>query len=284
MFDFRTDDQADILVLTSPFVEFRSSFVDFRTDDQTFPWARHHLFVVVLPVKVRSVVSLPRCPSRILAFSCCHPRTREIITHKNGITTSSFILYILFAAIIRTSLTRTGTVMVKVETKGAAPTPRPRAFIGQRVARRFGGLPFHGTVDGYDAPWWHVTYDDGDEQEMGVTELRAAMDSFSRADNKYGSRMSSLGGVGGKQFIGKRVATMFEGEPAFGTVDDFFESERRWEGMLLKRRWWVVSFDDGRKDGELSRSKLKNAIRLYELSKLRTSAGFMDFVVTKVSV
>jgi len=63
--------------------------------------------------------------------------------------------------------------------KGKKKQPAPAengsmsSFLGWRVIKQFNGKPFHGTVDKFDPKtrWYHVTYDDKDEEEFSTQEL-----------------------------------------------------------------------------------------------------------------
>jgi len=63
----------------------------------------------------------------------------------------------------------------------------PSRYIGRRVSKRFGRKMYHGTVDGADEDHrlWHVTYDDGDAEELDHEELLIAMDWYQRINNAH---------------------------------------------------------------------------------------------------
>ena len=62
-------------------------------------------------------------------------------------------------------------------------------YLGKQVLRSFGSEVYHGTVDKYDEKdgLWHVTFEDGDEEELDLEELLFALDSYDivkRAEKK----------------------------------------------------------------------------------------------------
>jgi hypothetical protein len=53
------------------------------------------------------------------------------------------------------------------------------AFVGNRVGKFFNGsVLFLGTVTAFDKLWWHVVYDDGDEEEYDWKDLKAGLEKY----------------------------------------------------------------------------------------------------------
>ena len=48
----------------------------------------------------------------------------------------------------------------------------PENFVGQRVRRKFGNGFYVGDITGYDKPFFQILYEDGDEEEMNLTEVK----------------------------------------------------------------------------------------------------------------
>jgi len=59
------------------------------------------------------------------------------------------------------------------------------SHVGRRVSKKFGLKYYHGTVDKFDSleRLWHVTYDDGDEEELDREELLFAVGKFDSLHN-----------------------------------------------------------------------------------------------------
>ena len=50
------------------------------------------------------------------------------------------------------------------------------ALVGRKVRRKFGNAYYIGSITHYNHDkWWHVTYDDGDEEDLNCSELRRAL-------------------------------------------------------------------------------------------------------------
>ena len=116
-------------------------------------------------------------------------------------------------------------------------------YIGRRVSRAFGsqGQLYQGTIDSYDQIYdlWHITYDDGDAEEMDHVELLVAMDLFE--------------GNGDRSYIGRRVSRAFGTQICDGTVDAFDS----------RRRMWTIAYDYG-EVGEMDHRELLYALDLFE--------------------
>ena len=84
--------------------------------------------------------------------------------------------------------------------------------VGTRVAKRFGGVLYRGTVDAYDvqAGYWHVAYDDGDEEEMDEGELEEARWAAVADDGKAGAGRPPKGykRLGFTAFVAARQAIL----------------------------------------------------------------------------
>ena len=49
------------------------------------------------------------------------------------------------------------------------------ALVGRKVRRKFGNEYYIGSITHYNHDkWWHVTYDDGDKEDLNCSELRRA--------------------------------------------------------------------------------------------------------------
>lgn len=62
--------------------------------------------------------------------------------------------------------------------QSVAVPPKPSEdHVGSRVAKVFSGATYFGTIDGYasDTKFWHVTYDDTDQEEFNFLELEQAL-------------------------------------------------------------------------------------------------------------
>lgn len=46
------------------------------------------------------------------------------------------------------------------------------ALIGTEIQKEFNGVMFKGTVRSYNAPYYEVVYDDGDFEEIPLTDLK----------------------------------------------------------------------------------------------------------------
>lgn len=59
---------------------------------------------------------------------------------------------------------------------------KPKSFIRQRVSKDFDGETYFGTIVNYDEseppPFWHVEYDDGDEEDFSKKDLIRALKHY----------------------------------------------------------------------------------------------------------
>ena len=106
----------------------------------------------------------------------------------------------------------------------AAPKGKSSAVDGTvytwcRVSREFNGVMYDGSVDSYDKKRqvWHVTFDDGDEEELGHVDLLIAMDAFK--------------GEADEEHIGRRIVRIFDGKPFGATIDRYDAKERYWHAL-----------------------------------------------------
>jgi hypothetical protein len=73
----------------------------------------------------------------------------------------------------------------------AAEKPDPHSFKGRRAAKYFDKVIFYGTIDGFTAEvgeeeeFWHITYDDGDDEEYDMQDLKTALTLYDTV--KHGS-------------------------------------------------------------------------------------------------
>jgi len=50
-------------------------------------------------------------------------------------------------------------------------TLHPHLLVDRYVAKDFDGVVFEGKVEYFKAPWFHVIYDDGDEEDYNANEI-----------------------------------------------------------------------------------------------------------------
>ncbi len=74
-------------------------------------------------------------------------------------------------------LKRNATLERKIQSQSAGYPVEddPRGMIGVRVKKKFGDNMYYGTVVGYRKPWYKVLYDDNDEEELTLKEIRSVM-------------------------------------------------------------------------------------------------------------
>ena len=48
----------------------------------------------------------------------------------------------------------------------------PDNFVGQRVRKKFGNDFYLGDITGYDDPYFQILYEDGDEEEMNLNQVK----------------------------------------------------------------------------------------------------------------
>ena len=110
-----------------------------------------------------------------------------------------------------------GVVLVWIQQKKMAES-KTNKYVGRRISKEFEdhGI-YHGTVDSFDAEYdiWHITYDDGDAEEMKLSELLLSMDFFQ--------------GKGGRSYIGHRVSRQFGSTICDGKISKFDYKQCRWE-------------------------------------------------------
>jgi hypothetical protein len=71
----------------------------------------------------------------------------------------------------------------------------PRVYLGTRVAKDFDRKTHFGTVTGYssDDGFWHVNYDDGDEEDFEAKELESALHHHKKEGaNDFGVKTKKL--------------------------------------------------------------------------------------------
>lgn len=68
--------------------------------------------------------------------------------------------------------------------------PDPESFKGKRAAKAFGKEIFYGTIDKFTAEldgedeFWHITYDDGDDEEYDSSDLKIALNLYEKVKAK----------------------------------------------------------------------------------------------------
>lgn len=66
----------------------------------------------------------------------------------------------------------------------------PHSFKGRRAAKAFGKDIFYGTIDKFTAEsdgedeFWHITYDDGDDEEYDAGDLKVALNLYEKVKAK----------------------------------------------------------------------------------------------------
>ncbi|KAL7545564.1 hypothetical protein ACHAWF_008915 [Thalassiosira exigua] len=70
----------------------------------------------------------------------------------------------------------------------------PESFVGKRIAKKFWTKPYFGRVVEYiqDRKLWHITYDDGDEEDFDKNDLRKALRFYRKQQHDDHSKPSSL--------------------------------------------------------------------------------------------
>ena len=59
------------------------------------------------------------------------------------------------------------------------------SYIGKRITKEFGeGTEYEGTVTSFTAPYWSISYDDGDDEDFEAGELRQGMELFAERHKK----------------------------------------------------------------------------------------------------
>ena len=80
-------------------------------------------------------------------------------------------------------------------TTAAAANANAQAHVGRRVRKKFGGKFFFGTVDGRKGAYFHVTYDDGDAEDLEEHELVPLLWSEDGGGGGGGERGGGDGGA-----------------------------------------------------------------------------------------
>ena len=113
--------------------------------------------------------------------------------------------------------------------------------IGSRISREFDSKIYHGTVDGHNPRrrLWHVTYDDGDAEELDRYELLSAIELFKGSTDV--------------SYVGRRVSRKFGRKIYNGIVDKFDGTDRLWH----------ITYGDGDAE-ELDHEELLFALDLFD--------------------
>ena len=154
----------------------------------------------------------------------------------------------------------------------------PFDYLGHRITKQFQRVAYRGTIDGYctERKWWHVTYDDHDEEDMNEQELIAGIIKFQRRIRVHPS--TEIDRHPAKSYINIRVAKVFQGVVFYGRVDKFFESRLPCVGQFNQRfirhnKWWHVTYEDGDQE-DMNKYELELALRLRKVLIRRAAAGF----------
>lgn len=205
----------------------------------------------------------------------------------------------------------------KLKTVESAVASEPQGFVGKRIAKDFGGELYFGTVMDYDdseeSSFWHVKYDDGDEEDYFKKDIIKALKYYktkekkdeakteakveakvkgtpraeeeaqkpkrvqapsaestvrsprkraSTSEDKYVAQkpMTIERAVASepKSFVGKRIAKDFGGDPYFGIVMDYDDSEAP--------SFWHVKYDDGDEEDYFKKDLIK-ALKYYKVKE-----------------
>jgi hypothetical protein len=145
----------------------------------------------------------------------------------------------------------------------------PVTFINKRVAGYFSAFPnqlFRGTVTSFrssqdEEPLFHITYDDGDEEEVFYIDKNAIegrdLKTLLATFEKYGEDEIDPG-TDPLSFISRRFAKQFGAGFYFGTVTSYDEEEKLWK----------VMYDDGDLD-ENDTDELLIGLKLYNEKKIQ---------------
>jgi hypothetical protein len=135
----------------------------------------------------------------------------------------------------------------------------PMKCMGERVAKYFGEKVYYGTVVGYDDDampvYWHVMYDDDDEEDMELDELIHAS-RFATIEEKL-----SIQEWAPKKCVGERVAKYFGKKIYYGTIAGYNNDETP--------IYWHVEYDDGDKE-DMEFDELKRASNLAKIQEKLT--------------
>ena len=64
--------------------------------------------------------------------------------------------------------------------KNEAKKPDSKSFLMTRVAKNFDGNTYFGTIQAIKGVYWHVVYDDGDEEDFDKKDLVAALKLYEK--------------------------------------------------------------------------------------------------------
>ena len=78
---------------------------------------------------------------------------------------------------------------------------RAYELVGKPVRKQFDGAYFHGVVDGYDETvgWYHVSYEDGDEEELTLQEVQEVLHSIEEKKTQAHGKTKKEHGPSGKR-------------------------------------------------------------------------------------
>ena len=148
----------------------------------------------------------------------------------------------------------TGAFMALVQAESDrqdAETEDPCAhFVGRRVSRVFDGEQYSGTVSEWrsgvpstdQAPLWHVVHDDGDEEDLALTELRDAMalHDAGRGGGSNPTPQPTQWRSEGHAWLGVRGLRGFASGTVGGVITGWVEGEGASQPPL-----WHMVHDDG---------------------------------------
>jgi len=63
------------------------------------------------------------------------------------------------------------------------PIKDPRYYLGKRIGKEFGEEIFFGNIVSYDDELWHVKYDDGDEEDYDINDLKKYQKTYKKHRN-----------------------------------------------------------------------------------------------------
>mmetsp|Transcript_12487 Transcript_12487/g.25495 ORF Transcript_12487/g.25495 Transcript_12487/m.25495 type:complete len:764 (+) Transcript_12487:38-2329(+) len=78
---------------------------------------------------------------------------------------------------------------------GGAPKPEsdePKAYTGLRIAKKFDGVVYLGSVKKYSHPYWEVVFDDEDKEEWEIWEFESAFQLYQRYVAKHGDEKEGI--------------------------------------------------------------------------------------------
>mmetsp|Transcript_30719 Transcript_30719/g.73132 ORF Transcript_30719/g.73132 Transcript_30719/m.73132 type:complete len:1027 (-) Transcript_30719:155-3235(-) len=67
----------------------------------------------------------------------------------------------------------------------------PHPLKGRQIVKEFDGVPYKGVIDGYDPEmrWFHVTYEDGDQEELGPIQIQRLLTGYAREGSKRATKV-----------------------------------------------------------------------------------------------